>query len=88
MSNVVEEKWGEMGENGGKWGKMGENGRISSYFASKWRSFECQTSNASAFLLDVRASIIPRLVSPLGVLLVQFSLCFCRPQYHGGRACF
>ena len=32
MSNVVEEKWG----------KMGENGRISSYFASKWGSFECQ----------------------------------------------
>ena len=24
MSNVVEGKWGEMGENGGKWGKMGE----------------------------------------------------------------
>ena len=75
-----------MGENGGKWGKMGGNGRISSYFASKWRSFECQTSNASAFLLAVRASNIPRLVSPLGLLLVQFSLCFFRPQYHGGRA--
>ena len=24
MSNVVEEKWGKMGDNGGQWGKMGE----------------------------------------------------------------
>ena len=55
---------------------MGENRRIASYFTAKRSRFECQSSNASAFVVALGASILPGLVCLHGLLLVQFCLFF------------
>ena len=71
MSNVVEEKWGEMGGNGEKWGEMG--GFL--HNLSRRRIFACQSSNASALFVVVGAGIVLASMCPHGLLLGQFSLC-------------